>query len=103
MTDMAAIEARREALMERFSGAGGEGGEGPLTGGVHHLVLIASDLEATIAFYTEILGMGLNSIIQNRDDPTSTHVFLDMGGGNQLAFFDFPEHGSDPTVRGGRY
>ena len=100
MTDMVAIEARREALMERFSGTAGEGGEGPLTGGVHHLVLIASDLEATIAFYTEVLGMGLNSIIQNRDDPTSTHVFLDMGGGNQLAFFDFPEHGSDPTVRG---
>tara|TARA_B100000315_G_C14089988_1_gene368773 strand:- start:93 stop:398 length:306 start_codon:yes stop_codon:yes gene_type:complete len=44
--------------------------------------------------------MQLTQIVANRDDPTSTHIFLDMGGGNSLAFFDFPEHGNEPTVRG---
>ena len=29
--------------------------------------------------------------MSNRDEPTSTHIFLEMGGGNLLAFFDFPE------------
>jgi len=44
--------------------------------------------------------MRLTRIVQNRDEPTSTHIFLDMGGGNQLAFFDFPEKGPARTVRG---
>ena len=70
------------------------------TGGVDHLALISSDLSATIEFYTEVLKMRLTQIVANRDDPTSTHIFFDMGGGNSLAFFDFPKHGSEPTVRG---
>ena len=70
------------------------------TGGVGHLALISSDLSATIEFYTKVLKMRLTQIVANRDDPTSTHIFLDMGGGNLLAFFDFPKHGNEPTVRG---
>ena len=70
------------------------------TAGVDHLALICSDLETTIDFYTTVLKMRLCKVIPNRDEPTSTHVFLDMGGGNLLAFFDFPEHGADRTVRG---
>ena len=70
------------------------------TGGVDHLALISSDLSATIEFYTEVLKMRLTQIVANRDDSTSTHIFFDMGGGNSLAFFDFPKHGSEPTVRG---
>jgi catechol 2,3-dioxygenase-like lactoylglutathione lyase family enzyme len=38
--------------------------------------------------------------VQNRDEPTSTHIFFDIGGGNQLAFFDFPEKGPALTTRG---
>ena len=70
------------------------------TGGVDHLAMISSDIERTIEFYTGILGMQVSRIVQNRDEPTSTHVFLNMGGGNFLAFFDFPELGEDPTTRG---
>ncbi len=57
-------------------------------------------MDPTIRFYTEVMGMRLVNVITNHDDPTSTHIFLDMGGGNQLAFFDFPEHGPTPTQRG---
>ena len=75
-------------------------GEPVATGGVHHLVLISSDLDATLRFYTEVLRMRLTRLVPNRDDPSSTHIFLDMGGGNMLAFFDFPEHEAVPAVRG---
>lgn len=70
------------------------------TGGVDHLALICSAIEATIDFYTGTLGMRLTRIVPNRDEPTSTHIFLDMGGGNLLAFFDFPLQGPERTRRG---
>jgi len=70
------------------------------TGGVDHLAMISSDIERTIEFYANVLGMRVANIIQNRDEPSSTHIFLDMGGGNMMAFFDFPKHGDTPVVRG---
>ncbi len=65
--------------------------------GVHHLALICSDLERTIQFYTEVLGFPLVELFANRDLPSSTHFFFDIGHGNFLAFFDFPEHPMPPT------
>jgi glyoxylase I family protein len=59
--------------------------------GVHHLALICSDIERTIKFYTEVLGFPLVELFENRDLPSSTHFFFDIGTGNMLAFFDFPE------------
>ena len=59
--------------------------------GVHHLALICSDIERTIKFYTEVLGFPLVELFENRDLPSSTHFFFDIGNGNLLAFFDFPE------------
>jgi hypothetical protein len=85
-------EARRDDLRRRYMQAEGSEGEPVITAGVHHLVLISSDLDATLRFYTEVLRMRLTKLVPNRDEPTSTHIFLDMGGGNLLAFFDFPEH-----------
>ncbi len=100
MADLAFHEARREALKQRHPPQGDDVPEPVATGGVHHLALISSDLDATIDFYTEILQMRLTRVVSNRDDPASTHIFLDMGGGNMLAFFDFPEHGPERAVRG---
>jgi glyoxylase I family protein len=65
--------------------------------GVHHLALICSDIERTIEFYTQALGFPLVELFQNRDLPSSTHFFFDIGHGNLLAFFDFPEHPMPPT------
>lgn len=65
--------------------------------GVHHLALICSDIERTIEFYTQVLGFPLVELFQNRDLPSSTHFFFDIGHGNLLAFFDFPEHPMPPT------
>ena len=100
MTDPSEYLARREALKARYLTDAAPPSQPVATGGVDHLALICTDMDTTIRFYTEVMGMRLVNVITNHDDPTSTHIFLDMGGGNQLAFFDFPEHGPAPTQRG---
>ena len=60
------------------------------TGGVNHIAVYAKDLEATAAFYVEVMGMPLIEVIDNRDVPESTHMNVDIGGGMMLSFFDFP-------------
>ena len=97
-------QAKRAALRERYrvDNADTEARAGSVerTGGIDHLALVCSDIERTLAFYTEVLGMRVTRIVANRDEPSSTHVFLDMGGGNLLAFFDFPESGVHPAIAG---
>ncbi len=58
--------------------------------GVHHIALLCSDVEQTIAFYQGILEFPLTELFENRDYEGSTHFFFDIGNGNALAFFDFP-------------
>ena len=62
--------------------------------------MISSKIERTIVFYAGILGMTVTCIVQNRDAPMSTHIFRDMGGGNLMAYFEFPERGDAQAVRG---
>ena len=58
--------------------------------GLHHLALLAGDVERTIAFYQDVLEFPLTELFENRDYQGSTHFFFDIGNGNLLAFFDFP-------------
>ena len=58
--------------------------------GVHHVALLSSDVERTIAFYQDLLEFPLTELFENRDYRGSTHFFFDIGNGNLLAFFDFP-------------
>ena len=71
--------------------------------GVHHIALIARDVERTIAFYQGLLEFPLTELFENRDYQGSTHFFFDIGNGNLLAFFDFPglELGEYAEVLGG--
>ena len=59
-------------------------------GGVNHLALVCSDMKRSVEFYTQVLGMRL---IKTLDLPNGQgqHFFFDMGGGNALAFFWFPD------------
>ena len=98
MPEPSIYQARREELKRQYLSSPAPQTSSVVTNGVDHLALICSDLNATIRFYTEIMGMRLTKIVENRDEPTSTHIFLDMGGGNQLAFFDFPGLGLQPGV-----
>ena len=102
MNTISDYQEKREALRKKYLHSNEEhpNSHSTGTGGVDHLALISSDIESTIEFYTNVVEMKLSKVLQNRDEPTSTHIFLDMGGGNLLAFFDFPKHGDKPVIRG---
>jgi catechol 2,3-dioxygenase-like lactoylglutathione lyase family enzyme len=61
--------------------------------GVHHVALLSSDVERTIHFYQDLLEFPLTDLFENRDYEGSTHFFFDLGNGNAIAFFDFPDLG----------
>ena len=58
--------------------------------GVNHLALVCKDMAKTVEFYRDILGMPL---IKTIDLPggRGQHFFFDIGNGDSLAFFWFPE------------
>jgi catechol 2,3-dioxygenase-like lactoylglutathione lyase family enzyme len=82
------------------------------TRGVHHLALNTDDMQMTVDFYVEVLGMplihamkvppGLGTGPGNRGNPPYErirHYFFDMGNDSLLAFFEIPK-GAEP--RGNR-
>lgn len=58
--------------------------------GVNHLALVCNDMAKTVEFYRDVLGMPL---VKTIDLPggRGQHFFFDMGNGDSLAFFWFPE------------
>lgn len=58
--------------------------------GVNHVALTCRDMKRTVEFYSGVLGMPL---IKTIDLPRgmSQHFFFDIGNGNSLAFFWFPD------------
>jgi catechol 2,3-dioxygenase-like lactoylglutathione lyase family enzyme len=58
--------------------------------GVNHLALTCRDMAKTVDFYSNVLGMPL---IKTLDLPFSSgqHFFFDIGNGDSLAFFWFPD------------
>jgi len=87
--DLAAVEATRAAIRERYLRPAGERPPSSARG-VHHIALLSSDVERTVRFYQELLEFPLTEIFENRDYQGSNHFFFDIGHGNLLAFFDFP-------------
>lgn len=56
--------------------------------GLCHLALVCEDMERTVDFYTNVLGMKLSKTIQLPNG--GQHFFFDMGCDQYLAFFWFP-------------
>ena len=59
-------------------------------GGLHHMALVCKDMEKTVEFYTNTLGMNLNKGF-DLDGGYGQHFFFDMGAGQELAFFWFKD------------
>ncbi|HVX18828.1 MAG TPA: VOC family protein [Acidimicrobiales bacterium] len=59
-------------------------------GGVHHLALVCRDMARTVDFYRGVLGMPLVLTI-DLPHGMGQHFFFDIGNGDCLAFFWYPE------------
>jgi catechol 2,3-dioxygenase-like lactoylglutathione lyase family enzyme len=57
--------------------------------GINHLALVCRDMEETVDFYTNVLGMPLIKTIELPNN-MGQHFFFDIGNGDSLAFFWFP-------------
>jgi catechol 2,3-dioxygenase-like lactoylglutathione lyase family enzyme len=64
------------------------------TTAINHPAMAALDLDETIHFYQDILGMEMVLRQPNLDDPNSTHLFFHVGNDNFLAFFAPNEKGA---------
>lgn len=96
-TDSAAAE--RERLIGRYVRDQRYSGFESQASGLNHLAFIAKDLDATIDFYTQLVGLKLLRVRPLDGDPKSTMVFFDMGRGEFLAFLKLHDV-SKSVVRG---
>lgn len=63
------------------------------TAGLHHITMVSSNAARTLAFYRDILGVGLVKRTVNFDDPGAYHLYFgDPTGspGTLLTFFEWP-------------
>jgi glyoxalase family protein len=65
--------------------------------GVHHITFVGSNREATIEFYSGVLGMPLIFEQPNLDVPDETHLYFDAGDGRLITFFVRPSRQNDPA------
>ena len=94
-SELERIEAERQRIRDTWLKPRGQ--RPPSTArGLHHMALLSSDVERTVRFYQNVLGFPLTDIFENRDYPGSNHFFFDIGHGNLIAFFDFPDLGLGP-------
>ena len=70
------------------------------TKGINHPALFGRNLDETIKFYTEVLGMSLVLRQPNLDEPRMTHLFFSAGNGAFIAFF-VPNDDTDLNLRRG--
>jgi len=62
--------------------------------GLHHVTAICADLERTIAFYRDLLGLAVVHDAPSDDDPQTRHVWFgaqDGRPGTLVSFMQYPE------------
>jgi glyoxalase family protein len=61
--------------------------------GIHHITVLAGDIQRNVDFYTHILGMRMVKKSVNQDDPGTYHLFYgnqSADPGSSLTFFPWP-------------
>ena len=66
--------------------------------GLHHVTAISSDLEQTIAFYRDVLGLGIVHDGPSDDDTQTRHVWFGAGDGAAGALVSFMEYPDLPAA-----
>ena len=59
--------------------------------GLHHVTAICRDLERTIAFYRDTLGLAIVRDAPSDDDPGARHVWFHGGNGTFVSFMEYGE------------
>lgn len=62
--------------------------------GLHHITLISSDIERSIAFYRDVLGLGIVRDAPSDDDPETRHVWfgaVDGTPGRLVSVMEYPQ------------
>lgn len=65
--------------------------------GLHHVAYRCRDAKETTEFYSKYLGLDMNIAVAENEVPSTgewsphIHIFLEMGDGSFLAFFELPE------------
>ena len=65
----------------------------PANLGFHHITMVSTDAVRTLAFYRDLLGIGLVKQTVNFDDPSAYHLYFGRGAGDPgtlLTFFEWP-------------
>ncbi len=61
--------------------------------GIHHITAIASNVDETALFYTDILGLNVVKKTSNYDDPSAPHYYFGIGNGTPgtvVTYFGYP-------------
>jgi catechol 2,3-dioxygenase-like lactoylglutathione lyase family enzyme len=58
--------------------------------GIHHLAMATNDMDKTVRFYRDILGMPLVATTGDRARGRYRHYFFQLGPQQTLAFFEWP-------------
>ena len=59
--------------------------------GINHLAMVTGDMEKTVRFYRDVLGLPLVATTGNRPELYPyRHYFFALGEGNTIAFFEWP-------------
>jgi catechol 2,3-dioxygenase-like lactoylglutathione lyase family enzyme len=60
-------------------------------GGINHLALVTNDMEKTVRFYRDVIGMPLVAAVGNTPGGYPyRHYFFEIGPNNTIAFFEWP-------------
>jgi glyoxalase family protein len=68
--------------------------------GIHHINAIASNIEETSLFYTELLGLRVVKKTVNYDDPSAPHYYLGIGNGAPGTVITYFGYSPDKMHRG---
>ncbi len=61
--------------------------------GIHHITAICADMERTVSFYRDLLGLSLVKRSVNEDDPTARHFYFgdpEASPGTIISFMEYP-------------
>lgn len=62
--------------------------------GIHHITSICADLERTVSFYRDLLGLTLVKRTDNEDDPGARHFYFgdsEAAPGSLVTFMEYPQ------------